>query len=130
MALSFTSRLQFWYIKSQIKFVSGIKFFFSLLIYLLLCTECQSNQGEKGKDDASLPDLQELVIEKEDQDVLPEIESESALDGELGKRLNQMVPVPVSLPILSHLLLICVKTLFGSCGHIFHVTSFENQFIV
>ncbi|KZV42358.1 hypothetical protein F511_17847 [Dorcoceras hygrometricum] len=32
--------------------------------------------------------------ENNDQEALPEIEDESALDGELGKRLNQMVPIP------------------------------------
>ncbi|KAI3470486.1 hypothetical protein Pfo_027149 [Paulownia fortunei] len=56
-------------------------------------SECQSNQGEAGKNEAVL-ELEELSIEIEDQDLLPEIEYESAIDGELGKRLNQMVPIP------------------------------------
>ncbi|KAK4403898.1 OVARIAN TUMOR DOMAIN-containing deubiquitinating enzyme 9 [Sesamum angolense] len=37
--------------------------------------------------------LEESSMENEGQDVLPEIEDESVLDGELGKRLNHMVPV-------------------------------------
>ncbi|KAL8052090.1 hypothetical protein ABFS82_06G187700 [Erythranthe guttata] len=37
---------------------------------------------------------QELSLEDENRDFLPEIEDESVLDGELGKRLNQMVPIP------------------------------------
>ncbi|KAK6137924.1 hypothetical protein DH2020_028337 [Rehmannia glutinosa] len=45
-------------------------------------------------DEAVLSELEKLSIESEDQDILPEIECESALDGEVGKRLNQMVPVP------------------------------------
>ncbi|KAL0403494.1 UNVERIFIED_CONTAM: OVARIAN TUMOR DOMAIN-containing deubiquitinating enzyme 9 [Sesamum radiatum] len=41
-----------------------------------------------------LVEHEESSMEDEDQDVLPEIEDESVLDGELGKRLNQMLPVP------------------------------------
>ncbi|KAI3458949.1 hypothetical protein Pfo_015612 [Paulownia fortunei] len=50
----------------------------------------QSNQEESEKEPV-LTDLGELSLESEDRDFLPEIEDESALDGELGKRLNQMV---------------------------------------
>ncbi|KAL7148257.1 hypothetical protein ABFS83_06G166000 [Erythranthe nasuta] len=56
-------------------------------------SEHQSNEGETGKNEACLSELEELSVTNEDQDILPEIESESALDGELGKRLNRMVPV-------------------------------------
>ncbi|KAL2525870.1 Cysteine proteinases superfamily protein [Abeliophyllum distichum] len=57
-----------------------------------LDSEYQSNQEayERG---TVLCNLGELSIECEDQTVLPEIEDESALDGEMGRRLNQMVPV-------------------------------------
>ncbi|KAL6578086.1 hypothetical protein OROMI_010414 [Orobanche minor] len=57
-------------------------------------SEYQGNQGEAGKDEVVLSESDNLSIEGEDGDLLPEMESESALDGELGKRLNQMVPVP------------------------------------
>ncbi|KAG8390608.1 hypothetical protein BUALT_Bualt01G0101200 [Buddleja alternifolia] len=59
-----------------------------------LNAEYQNNQEDLGKKEATLSGFEELSIESEDQDFLPEIENESALDGELGKRLNQMVPVP------------------------------------
>lgn len=55
-----------------------------------------SNEIEVRKNEPGLSDFGELSLESEDQDVLPEIEDESSLDGELGKRLNQMVPIPVS----------------------------------
>lgn len=40
----------------------------------------------------------EMSVGSSDQDFLPQIEDESTLDGEVGKRLNQsqMVAVPVS----------------------------------
>ncbi|KAL3650002.1 hypothetical protein CASFOL_006405 [Castilleja foliolosa] len=57
--------------------------------------ECQSNnQGEAGKDEEGLSKVEKLSVESEDQDSLPEMECESALDGEVGKRLNQMVSIP------------------------------------
>jgi len=33
------------------------------------------------------------------EDCSPEMAGESTLDGEVGKRLNQMIPVPVSVAI-------------------------------
>ncbi|XP_011084315.1 OTU domain-containing protein DDB_G0284757 isoform X2 [Sesamum indicum] len=59
-----------------------------------LNSEYQSNQEEEGNNDAVLVEPEESSMENEDQNVLPEIEDESVLDDELGKRLNQMVPVP------------------------------------
>ncbi|KAL0382682.1 UNVERIFIED_CONTAM: OVARIAN TUMOR DOMAIN-containing deubiquitinating enzyme 9 [Sesamum calycinum] len=56
-------------------------------------SECQSDQEEEGNNDAVSVELEESSMENEGQDVLPEIEDESVLDGELGKRLNHMVPV-------------------------------------
>ncbi|KAK6156346.1 hypothetical protein DH2020_010594 [Rehmannia glutinosa] len=56
----------------------------------------QCNQEEVDKKEAVLTDLEELSLESDYQGNLPEIEDESDIDGELGKRLNQMVPVPVS----------------------------------
>ncbi|KAK6136190.1 hypothetical protein DH2020_030081 [Rehmannia glutinosa] len=54
----------------------------------------QCNQEEVDKKEAVLTDLEELSLESDYQGNLPEIEDESDIDGELGKRLNQMVPVP------------------------------------
>ncbi|KAG8380531.1 hypothetical protein BUALT_Bualt06G0025300 [Buddleja alternifolia] len=59
-----------------------------------LNTGFQSDQEEADKMGVCFSDFEKLSFEREDRDVLPEIEDESALDGELGKRLNQMVPVP------------------------------------
>ncbi|KAL8533149.1 hypothetical protein ACS0TY_009410 [Phlomoides rotata] len=53
-------------------------------------SECLSER-EEGKNEAV---LSKLSIDSEEQELVPEIEHESVLDGELGKRLNQMVPVP------------------------------------
>ncbi|KAL6504079.1 hypothetical protein OROGR_026002 [Orobanche gracilis] len=57
-------------------------------------SEYQGNQGEAGKDEVVLSERDSLSTEGKDRDLLPKMESESALDGELGKRLNQMVAVP------------------------------------
>ncbi|KAH6801699.1 Cysteine proteinases superfamily protein [Perilla frutescens var. frutescens] len=50
-------------------------------------SECPSNE-EVGKN------LKEVATESQDQETLPEIENDSVIDGELGKRLNQLVPIP------------------------------------
>ncbi|XP_051120091.1 OVARIAN TUMOR DOMAIN-containing deubiquitinating enzyme 9-like isoform X2 [Andrographis paniculata] len=52
------------------------------------------NQEESNNTEKVLSDFEELSLGEEHQCVLPEIEDESDLDGELGKRLNQMIPVP------------------------------------
>ncbi|CAI9759757.1 unnamed protein product [Fraxinus pennsylvanica] len=56
-------------------------------------SESQSNHEAYEMGTVSC-NLGELSIECENQTVLPEIEAESALYGEMGRRLNQMVPVP------------------------------------
>lgn len=56
--------------------------------------ESSSNEGEVGKQ------LEEVSTEIQDRVTLPEIENDSVLDGELGKRLNQLLPIPVSEPNL------------------------------
>ncbi|KAK4385972.1 OVARIAN TUMOR DOMAIN-containing deubiquitinating enzyme 9 [Sesamum angolense] len=53
----------------------------------------QSNEEEVGEKEEISSHLKELSLEGEYEYVLPEIEDESVLDGVLGKRLNQMVPV-------------------------------------
>ncbi|KAL0402030.1 UNVERIFIED_CONTAM: OVARIAN TUMOR DOMAIN-containing deubiquitinating enzyme 9 [Sesamum latifolium] len=53
-----------------------------------------SNEEEVGEKEEVSSHLKELSLEGEYGYVLPEIEDESVLDGELGKRLNQMVPIP------------------------------------
>ena len=42
------------------------------------------------------------VVNAEDQPGSPEIEDESALDGEVGRRLNQMFSVPVCTLVFVH----------------------------
>lgn len=56
--------------------------------------ESSSNEGEVGKQ------LEEVSTKIQDRVTLPEIENDSVLDGELGKRLNQLLPIPVSEPNL------------------------------
>ncbi|PIN11055.1 OTU (ovarian tumor)-like cysteine protease [Handroanthus impetiginosus] len=53
-------------------------------------SQFQINQEETGQTEPVFSDLGQLSMEN----VLLEIEDESDLDGELGKRLNQMVSVP------------------------------------
>ncbi|XP_071934869.1 OVARIAN TUMOR DOMAIN-containing deubiquitinating enzyme 9 isoform X3 [Coffea arabica] len=59
-------------------------------------SECQSNQDDP--DEAGMfklcPSPGRAVVNAEDQPGSPEIEDESALDGEVGRRLNQMFSVP------------------------------------
>lgn len=85
-----------------------------------MSAECLSSEREAGKNEAVLSEFENLSIGNGDQELLPEIEHESVLDGELGKRLNQMVPVPVSLHFF--------------CGYyydrLFHVKTLMNQFIM
>ncbi|PIN03362.1 OTU (ovarian tumor)-like cysteine protease [Handroanthus impetiginosus] len=59
-----------------------------------LNSERQNKREEVVTNEASFLELEESSVEREDRDLLPEIEDESALDGELGKRINQMVPIP------------------------------------
>lgn len=58
-------------------------------------SEFQSN-GEDLAKASVLPDFEELSLGSEYQDVFPQIEDESDLDGELGKRLNLMDLIPVA----------------------------------
>ncbi|KAL3520748.1 hypothetical protein ACH5RR_018897 [Cinchona calisaya] len=59
-------------------------------------SECQSNEDDA--DEAGIfklcPSPGRDAVNVEDQSDIPEIEDESDLDGEVGKRLNQMFPVP------------------------------------
>lgn len=55
-------------------------------------SECPSNVREVGKK------VEEVINVSDDEKTLPEIENDSIIDGELGKRLNQLVPIPVSRP--------------------------------
>ncbi|CAA0814446.1 Cysteine proteinases superfamily protein [Striga hermonthica] len=56
-------------------------------------SEFQSSQEEE-KRETVLTDLERLSVDGDQQGILPEIEDETDIDGELGKRLNQMVAVP------------------------------------
>ncbi|GER48953.1 cysteine proteinases superfamily protein [Striga asiatica] len=59
-----------------------------------MSSDCQNNLGEAGKDGPLISELENLSVEDKDEDLLPEMDSELGLDGEVGKRLNQMVPIP------------------------------------
>ncbi|KAI8029058.1 hypothetical protein LOK49_LG01G00492 [Camellia lanceoleosa] len=53
----------------------------------------QRDADERGKS-SSCSSTEEKSLGLEDQSCSPEIADESTLDGEVGKRLNQMVPIP------------------------------------
>lgn len=92
---------------------------------------CGPSERENGEHEVDIfgssSRSEEIPVSSDDWWHSLEISDESALDGEVGKRLNQMVPIPVSVALVYPLasILKSSNSIFHLDFHLHYQLSFE-----